>query len=554
MSRVSGNAQSNAGKITGQIGILQDQVQTAKDAVESLYAGGSIPDADALLAAQNTLTKTLQTMPSTMSGIASATQATVSGLSRDLSALSGHIGAMGETLNNASENLGGTIMDISDLDTPELLTGKVENCTNDAEVHGDLNIGGIVGAMAMENDMDLFEDIQQYGENSLNFDSEIRAVVLACDNSGMVSGNKQNVGGLVGWQSLGLLKDSTNTGNVEASKADHVGGVCGISTGFVRGVASNCAVSGDSYVGGIAGSGAIVTDSLAQVKLIGVREKGGNILGWREEALTDVEDPIRDNYYLSVGADCGAVDGISYAGMAEPMELRDFMGLRNLPETFKSVKIQFVFEDGSNTQIRVPVGETLDASQIPELPEKEGYSAIWDGLAETDLSDLLFDLRFDAVYESYRTTIACDDVWKDGRPMLLLEGIFTDSAEVSLDMIDDAPVLNKKEVLLKTWRIQSTEQGSKARVMLTDSVDSEQLKLYFRGAEGQWNEATFQKEGSYLVFPVTNLKTDIAIVQMQSNITVWILGAVVLAIGLITVVIVAVKKRHKRSPDIPQSL
>lgn len=547
VSRVSGNAQSNAGQITGQIGILQDQVQTAKDAVESLYSAGTFPDADALLAAQSTLTKTLQTMPSTMSSIASATQATVSGLSRDLSALSGHISAMGETINHASENLGGTITDISDQDTPDLLTGKVENCVNYGSVSADLNVGGIAGAMAMENDLDFFEDLQQYGEESLNFDSEVRAVILNCENDGIVAGNKQNVGGLVGWHSLGLLKDSTNTGKVDAEKANHTGGACGTSTGFIRSVNANCEVSGDAFVGGIAGSGTIVTDSLAQVKLIGAREKAGNILGWREESLTDVEDPIRGNYYLSVGEDCGAVDGISYSGMAEPMELQDFLGLRDLPKTFRSVKLQFVFADGSSEIIRVPVGETLETAQIPELPAKEGYSAAWDGLTEDKLSNLLFDLRFDAVYEAHRTTIACEDTWKDGRPMLLVDGMFTENAEVTLTLSKEAPQLGDQETLLKAWNIHCNEGGTDARLLLTDAVDTDNLKLYVRGADGKWNGSECHVDGSYLVFPLADSTVDAALVQEDSNATIWILsGAAAMVIILMTTILILIKKHNKK--------
>ena len=547
VSRVSGNAQSNAGQITGQIGILQDQVQTAKDAVKSLYSDDTFPDADELLAAQSTLTKTLQMMPSTMNSIASATQATVSGLSRDLSALSGHIGAMGQTLNNASENLGGTVMDISDQDTPDLLTGKVENCVNFGTIFADLNVGGIAGAMAMENDLDFFEDLQQHGEASLNFDSQVRAVILHCENTGTVSGNKQNIGGLVGWQSLGLLKTSTNTGNVGAEKANHIGGACGTSTGFIRSVSANCEVSGDAFVGGIAGSGAIVTDSLAQVKLIGAREKAGNILGWREESLTDVENPLKGNFYLSVGTDHGAVDGISYAGMAEPMELREFLNIGDLPDTFRSVKLYFTFEDGSTTQIQVPVGETLNAEQIPELPEKEGYSASWAGLADADLSNLLFDMYFEAVYDPHRTAIACDDIWKDGRPLLLLEGNFTDEANVELQLLNDAPQLDQQETLLKAWRIRSSELGTNARLLLTDTSDADHLKLYVRSNESQWQETPFHLEGSYLVFSQTDAEIDVAIVQTEANATIWILTGVagVVMITLMAILILRRKCRKK---------
>lgn len=548
VSRVSGNAQSNASQITGQIGVLQDQVQTARDAVESLYSGGSFPNSDSIVAAQNTLSKTLQSMPSTMSSIASATQATVSGLSRDLSVLSGHISAMGETLNNATENLGGTITDISDQDTPDLLTGKAECCVNYGNVLADLNVGGIAGAMAMENDMDFFEDLQQYGDQSLNFDSEVRAVILNCENDGTVSGNKQNVGGLVGWHSLGLLRESTNTGKVDAPKANHTGGACGASTGFIRSVNANCEVSGDYFVGGIAGSGTIVTDSLAQVHLVGAREKQGNILGWRDETLTDVADPIRDNFYLSVGDDCGAIDGISYVGMAEPMNLHDFLRQPDLPKTFQTVKIEFVFDEGNVIQIRLPVGASLDVEQIPPIPAKEGCSAVWNGLETADLSNLLFDMRFDAVYESHRSAIACEDTFKDGRPMLLLEGTFTDTAEVELQLIKDAPALGDQARLLRAWKIQSSESADTARLFHSDLTDIKHVKLYVRGTDGQWNETSFHMDGSYFVFPMTDAEMDVAIMRVESNPTVWIVTAsAVLGLALFVIIQSVIRKRRNAS-------
>ena len=549
VSRVSGNAQSNAGQITGQIGVLQDQVQTAKDAVESLYSGGSFPDSDAIVAAQNTLSKTLSSMPSTMGSIASAAQSTISGLSRDLSALSGHISAMGETLNHASENLGGTITDISDQDTPDMLTGKVEECTNYGDISGDLNVGGVAGAIAMENDLDILEDLQQRGEESLNFDSEVRAVLLNCDNSGSVTGNKQNVGGLVGWHSLGLVKNSINTGKVDAKNANHVGGACGTSTGFVRSVSANCEVYGDAFVGGIAGSGTIVTDSLSQVKLINVRERFGGILGWREETLTDVEEPIRGNYYLRVADDCGALDGISYAGQAEPLDLRDFLAIKDLPETFRNVKLRFIHEDGSVEELSVPVGKALEAEQIPEIPLKDGHSAVWEGLVEADLTELFFDHQFTAVYSANSTAVQSTNVSSDGRPLLLLEGVFTNDAEVKLLQSANTPELNESEKILNTWKIQCNESATRARLLLEDTDDREHLKLYICQPDGQWVISDSYIDGSYLVFPLATQEVDIALVQAERDYTLWIFGGSATVVLVLLVFVFAVRKKRKNRPD-----
>jgi len=550
VNQASGNAQSNASQITGKIAILQDQAQTAKDAVQTLFQEDDVPDLDTILAAQSTLTKTMEAMPGTMRSIASAAQSTVSGLSKDLNAISGQISAMGSTLNHATENLGGTITDVSDLDTPDQQTGKLENCTNIGAVLADLNAGGIAGAIAMENDLDVWEDLQQLGDSSLNFNSEVRAVMIDCVNSGTVTGKKQNAGGIVGWQSLGLVKNCTNTGRLDAAGADHVGGVCGAGSGFVRNCYANCEISGDTYVGGIGGSGTIVTDSLAQVKFSGGKERIGGILGWADDPLTQTEDPIRGNYYLPVDADIGAVDGISYADQAQPLELSDFLALEDLPDTFKSAFIRFRFEDGTVETVKVPIGSTLSQTQIPEIPEKKGFRSKWIGLDEAELSDIVFDMSFDAEYTAFSTTIASDATREDGRPLLLLEGSFDYDAVVTIEESADAPELEKNQAVMESWIVTATYPGTQARFLLPDPDTADTVKLYVCD-DGNWQELPAQRDNSYLVFPMTSEQLQIALVQEHTNFTLWIIaGAAVIAVIAAAVLITIKKKRSSKGQTI----
>ena len=546
VNQASGNAQSNASQITGKIAILQDQAQTAKDAVQTLFQEDDIPDLDTILAAQSTLTKTMEAMPGTMRSIASAAQSTVSGLSKDLNAISGQISAMGSTLNHATENLGGTITGVSDLDTPEQQTGKLENCTNIGAVLADLNAGGIAGAIAMENDLDVWEDLQQLGDSSLNFNSEVRAVMIDCVNSGTVTGKKQNAGGIVGWQSLGLVKNCTNTGRLDATGADHVGGVCGAGSGFVRNCYANCEISGDTYVGGIGGSGTIVTDSLAQVKFSGGKERIGGILGWADDPLAQTEDPIRGNYYLPVDADIGAVDGISYADQAQPLELADFLALEDLPDTFKSALIRFRFEDGTVETVKVPIGSTLSQTQIPEIPEKKGFRSRWIGLDEAELSDIVFDMSFEAEYTAFSATIASDATRKGGRPLLLLEGSFDYDAVVTIEESTDAPELEKNQAVMESWIVTATYPGTQARFLLPDPDTADTVKLYVCD-DGNWQELPVQRDNSYLVFPMTSEQLQIALVQEHTDFTLWIVaGAAVIAVIGATVFVAIKKKRSSK--------
>ena len=545
VNQASGNAQSNAGAVTGQIGLLQDQVETAREAVDTIFPDANdpqLPDADTLLAAQNTLSSTLNAMPGTLSGIASAAETTVSGLTRDLNAISGQISAMGQTINGAAENLGGTVTDISDEDTPELLTGKVADSANHGNVLADLNVGGIAGAMAVENDMDILEDLQQSGEESMNFQSELRAVILNCANSGTVTGGKQNVGGITGWQSLGLVKGSRNTGRIDAANASYAGGISGLSTGYLRSNYAKCEILGKSYVGGIAGSGTVVTDSLSQVRLTDGKEKLGSILGYVQEPQTDIEDPVSGNLYLRDDVDYGAIDGISYSGLAEAMDFDAFMALEDLPELFKKVTIRFVLEDGTAKEITLPSGGKLEAGKIPEIPEKNGFMARWAGLAETDVTNILFDMTFEAQYTAYHATIQSPETRENGRPILLAEGAFTDHAAVSIVETEGSPVLDQNEQLLEVWELTLSEAAETARFLLPENVDAGSVKLQMLDDSGSWNEISFTQDGSYLVFDLPQSQATIALVQTGQNHAVVYAAAVCAGLLLLAVLFLRKKK------------
>ena len=233
--RASSNAQSSAAQITGQIAVLEGHAKDAQDAIDILTpdVGGEMPDADTILAAQNTLTNSITAMPGVVDGISKAAENTMYVLGRDLQAVSDQVGIMGATIGAASEDMGFTVTDISDNDTEEDFLGKVEKCENYGEVLGDGNVGGIVGALAYENDLDTEDDFVFFGESSMDVSSEIRAVVRDCVNNGKVTVKKQNGGGIVGWQSLGLVRDCLNLGETGGDAADYVGGIAGYSTSFI---------------------------------------------------------------------------------------------------------------------------------------------------------------------------------------------------------------------------------------------------------------------------------------------------------------------------------
>ncbi len=545
INQVSGNAQSNAGKVTGQIGVLQEQAQTAYDAVDTLIPNvqdPQLPDPDAILAAQNTLSSTLGAMPGTLSGITSSTQNTVSSLLQDLRRISSQMHAMEQTINSATENLGGSIADCSDEDTAEMLSGKVECCVNRGAVLADLNIGGIAGAVAVENDLDILEDWQQLGEESLNFQSKVRAVILDCQNYGTVTGVKQNAGGIAGWQSLGLVKGSTNVGKLDCAGADYVGGISGMSTGFIRSSFTKCQIHASANAGGVAGSATIATDCLAQVMLLGIKEKQGAILGTAGQ--TDEEAPISGNYYLCVDEDHGAIDGISYAGLAEGMALDAFMGIDSLPDVFRAVTVRFVFENGEIVEHTVAPGAELPLDSIPAVPQKDGSTGIWEGLEVAQLTNVLFDMTFTATYNAYASTAESTETRENGRPVLLLEGSFTDKATVTVAKSDATPSLKKGEILLEAWTVTVGEDVTTARFLLPADASADGVKLLVCGTDGSWRDVSFDCDGSYLVFSVAQGDTQLALVQLPAGYTLWLVAGIGAVVLLLIAGVFAVRKKR----------
>lgn len=546
VGKASGNVQANASQISGQIGVLQDQTQAAQGAVDALIPDPSnpVPDPDSALAEINTLSSNLNAMPGTLSGITAATKTAVNSLSRDLNSISAHISQMEKTINSAEDNLGGSIADVSDRDTPEDLTGKVASCVNYGAILADLNVGGIAGAMALENDLDILEDWQESGEESLNFQSQLRAVIFACENKATVSGKKQNAGGIVGWQSLGLVKNCTNTGKLDCQGADFVGGISGLSTGYLRQSFAKCEIRASSYVGGISGSGTIVTDCYAQVMLANYREKAGAILG--TAGTSQEETPISGNYFLVVDRDYGAIDGIHYQGLAEALPLEAFLALENLPEIFRTVTVRFTFPDDKIKDITLALGSSLDPSQIPPLPMQDGCMGVWAGLDEAQLESVLFDMSFEAAYATRPTVIKSEEVRKNGLPILLLEGSFAENATAHIAVSAKSPALANKETLLEVWEFTAGEGATQARFLLPDGIASAKLKLMVRNAADEWKEVSYSQDGSYLVFPLMSGDQGFALISVTSNVSLWLIVGTILIV-LLPIPIVLIGKKKKAS-------
>ena len=542
--------QGTTDAIVSQVGQLRNHVGNAQDAVDSLIPDKedpTLPDLDTIQAAKNTISSSISGMTQTLEGMNATVYGSMGAMSTNLYTLQSQINAMRTTLGNVSETLGGSITDVSDHDTDLDLTGKVAGCWNYGTVLADRNAGGIAGAIAMENDLDYQEDWDIRGENSLNFESELRAVILQCSNLAEITCGKQNAGGIVGWQSMGLVRDCLNSGSLEAAGAEYVGGISGQSLGFIRSCAAKCQILGSSNVGGIAGSATVATGCRSLVRMVGTVEKAGEVLGTAEQPHTETENPISGNYYFSSGKDMGAIDGISYDGQAQDLSRTEFLALEALPEMFRYATISFCYPNGQERKFTVPLGEPFASEWIPPIPPKNGYAVSWGNLEPEELEQVLFDITFEPVYSSKVTTLQ-SDLLQDSRPVLLVQGMFAEDAVLHVTDAELSVPMDAGENLIAGWAytVSGAEAISHGRIHLNPDTDMDSIRILICGNDGYWKEIEHCVDGSYLVLELNQKDGCIAVVQEPSRMILYILiGATT---GVLFVIGCLLKRKEKKNP------
>ena len=565
VSRLTGQALSTIhdgnSDVGTQVNNLYDSLENAKDALGTLLPNGDDPyppDQDTIDAAINNVNGSLASARSSLYGVMGSISDTASSLNRTMGSIAGQISAIGATVSSASQNLGGTIEDISDRDAAEILSGKVEKCTNSGPVLADLNAGGVVGAIAFENDLDPESDLQIGGDSSLNFDTQLRAVILGCENSGSVTAKRENVGGIVGWMALGLTKDCLSTGSIDAADADYVGGVVGKSSGYVRQCSAKSDITGKAYVGGIAGEGLTVTDCRSMVQLTGA-EKTGAVLGMRgertgflkkevDDSEKSAEETVTGNYYFTVGSDIGGIDGVSYADTAQPLAHDDFVALEGLDPIFKVISVRFVYDDGMMHTVTLTPGEALSPDSIPKLPEKAGYVGHWDGLADADLSDIRFDISFQAVYTAELETVQSEALGESNLPTLLAQGQFSGDTPIQLTRMEKGPAPGEHDKFLEGYAF-TLPAGTADTLRYLPETQQENVRVMVQGADGSWREVSHTKDGSYLVFAIEDGDQSFCLIGSMIKAASWEPAAITggaAAVVLLAVILLIHRHRRKK--------
>lgn len=431
----------------------------------------------------------------------------------------------------------GIIKDTSHVDIDAVKAGKVGLCCNRASVSGDINAGGIVGAMAIEYQLDPEDDLSSKLSQYRLRTYQAKAIVQNCTNLGQIEGKRSYMGGICGKMDMGIILSSDSFAQVSSSEGDYVGGIAGSAAGSIQGCSVKAAISGGKYVGGVAGLADAVSDCRSMTLLQG-SERVGAVLGYVE---TVSQDAICGNLYFALPDSPGAIDGISYDGCAQASAEDAFLAQDGLDSRFAQAVLTFCFEDGNVQTLAIPVGTVLESSMIPALENTDGQIVFWNGLEEQLGQPQYFDRILTAQRKAMVSVVESVQTRPDGKPVLLLQGNFLSAERLPLQLLTD------RADALEGWQFAVPEGGAVTQVRYACPAGEENVQILVLGSDGNYYAIAYTRSGSYLVFSLEDGVTAFYVLPgaEEHSLRLWIIVAAVAAVTA-AVAIVLVRKKPKR--------
>lgn len=444
--------------------------------------------------------------------------------------------------------------DISEEDIDASTDGKVERAVNNGIVRGDVNVGGIAGSMAIDE-----EDPEGNAAGSIDrsFGSRYltKCVINRCVNNGQVVAKKNGAGGIAGYMNLGIVANSEGYGRVESTEGEYIGGICGESNALVKSCYALTSLDGAQYVGGIAGSGSKIQDCYAMVLIGEDAIHKGAIAGWistKEDERTDYQKDISNNYFVS--SSLSGLDLVSYAGVAQPVTYKEILETVGLPIEFRHLKITFVTEDRVVKEMEVKYGTPLSGVTFPETPKVAGSYGKWP-----DVSDQIMEanMTLEAEYNDTITTlpstetVLVTEAGEPKKPYAYIDGFYTDEAKLQVSVSEWTADQAKEEGVrpadtstVYEVRISNADLGAEAVSKLRLYRPYEEIKAVFvKTEDGEWQEISYLEYGQYIQVEMQGEEAEYCIVSEESNSTRILVAAGVVFVLLILLVI-RKKKRH----------
>ena len=544
-------AAADSAEIIGDL--LSRAFRTISGAVDELTKDGPIeftPLGEAAREASDSLYSALAGLSGEMDELHDTLQAGGDTLTADLRAISRQfnvvfdviLDALMELRDDVDEGISSVIQDTSDEDIAATREGKVAECRNTGAVEGDRNVGGVIGAVAVEVDLDPEDDIT----SRLSFGAtyETKAVLQDCVNRGRVTAKKDCVGGLVGRMDLGTALNCQSYGPVDSTGGDYVGGVAGWADASIRSCFAKNVLSGGDYIGGIAGWASRLRDCCAITTI----EQGTECLGAIAGGV-ETDGVLSGNRFVDTG--WAGVDGVSYAGRAEPVPFGELEQLPDIPPEFTAFTLTLMAGEEMVAQIPFFYGDDLSRLDLPPVPELEDSYGVWP---EFDLSGERSDITLEAEYIPW-VTLAASQEQSGKLPLALAEGRFTQEAVLHAQASTQAPPPDSGEEA-QVWDVSLTESG----VGEEETVPLRLLNLGGGNAQvwqyqnGQWQPVEAVRNGQYWMLSMTGTSGTFC-VQPQAGVPWMVLagGAGGAALLLLLLALAGRRKKKRAAAKAPQA-
>ena len=185
----------------------------------------------------------------------------------------------------------------------------------------------------------------------------------------------------------------------------------------------------------------------------------------------------------------------------------------------------------------VGLGKSLAVAKVPQLETGENQLYQWVlrqtvtsealGMGETgevqylskeQLTDILFDQTYEAVFNAKNMVIASEEKTKSGRSLALAVGAFDRDTSLHLaDITQQEPAVLDTAVL-ENWQVTVADIGvEKLHYHIPEGVAPENLVLYVKDISGNWVQRSFTVEGSYMIFPFSHGESGFALEVMEEK-------------------------------------
>lgn len=371
---------------------------------------------------------------------------------------------------------------VTDTDQVEEGPGLIAECTCTAQVSGDTNVGGIIGTAAPELGDDP-EATFDFGDLELLSDvyATLRCVVRDCRFDGGVTVKNECGGGVAGRCEVGAILDCAARGSVEVT-GDYCAGIAGRTRGKILRCAALVDLTGESWLGGIAGLGQDISGCRSMVQADSQGEYLGAIAG-------QAEGDLSDNFYLF--EDLAGLDSVDRAGLAQGLDFDAFSQLSGIPEDFLTFSYQFKVDGKIVAEVPFAYGANLDLTKVPQAPERDGEFGQWPQFSTTNLRR---SRVIEAQFASPTSTLAD----REGVAQLLVEGTFAPDAALTVTQAElpGRDAVDAQPVSAWNYTVTGSQSDTVTLRLRTDGAEHPAAALY---QDGSWVRAESSLDGSYLV-------------------------------------------------------